>query len=163
MPRWKCGAKQNANPVRSRHFCAHSGPDSIGTPSSRSTSALPDLLDTARSPCFTTGTPAPHATSAAAVLMLNVPLSSPPVPQVSSTGPLTGTRRSICSRRTRAAAATSSAVSPFMRSAVRNAAARASSTRPATRSRTASVTPAGRKVAPGEEFGEQFGEPGWGR
>jgi hypothetical protein len=75
--------------------------------------------------------------------MLNVPLSSPPVPQVSSTGPDTGTSRTICSRSTCAAAAISSAVSPFIRSAVRTAAARASSTRPATRSRTASVTRAG--------------------
>ena len=84
-------------------------------------------------------------TSAAAVLMLKVPLSSPPVPQVSRTGPETGTRRTICSRSTWAAAAISSAVSPFMRRAVRNAAPRASSTRPATRSRTASVTrPEGR-------------------
>src|SRR5439155_219820 len=120
------------------HF-VHSVAASTLTPSSRRTSALPDLLDTARFPCLTTGMPVPATTRAAAVLMLKVPLSSPPVPQVSSTGPLTGTSRTICSRKTSAAAAISSAFSPFIRKAVRNAAARAGSTRPATRSRIASV------------------------
>ena len=37
-------------------------------------------------PCLATGTPAPATTMAATVEMLNVPLRSPPVPQVSTTG-----------------------------------------------------------------------------
>ncbi len=66
-------------------------------------------------------TPAPAATSAAAVDTLNVPRSSPPVPQVSSRGPSTSTRRACC-RITLAIPVISSTVSPFSRRAIRNAA-----------------------------------------
>ena len=45
---------------------------SIRTPSASSTSALPTLPDTARLPCFATGTPAAATTSAAAVETLKV-------------------------------------------------------------------------------------------
>ncbi len=54
------------------------------TPSASSTSALPDLLDTERPPCFATFAPAAAATSAEAVEMLKVWAASPPVPQVST-------------------------------------------------------------------------------
>ena len=94
---------------------------SILTPSSVSKSALPHDDDTARLPCFATIAPAPAATIAATVEMLNVPRPSPPVPQVSTTS-----RPSVCSGVTRsriaiAAPVISSAVSPFMRSAMSNA------------------------------------------
>ena len=46
-------------------------------------SELPDSDDTARLPCLAMGTPAAAATIAVAVEMLNVPCTSPPVPQVS--------------------------------------------------------------------------------
>ena len=52
--------------------------------------------------------------------MLNVPEASPPVPQVSTNGPSTSTRRDL-SRMVRAMPAISSGVSPFRRRAVRNA------------------------------------------
>ncbi len=41
----------------------------------------------ARLPCLATVAPAPAAIKAAVVEMLKVPEASPPVPQVSSTGP----------------------------------------------------------------------------
>ena len=51
----------------------------------RSTSALPQRLDTDRLPCFATRTPHAATTSAAHDEMLNVPDRSPPVPHVSNT------------------------------------------------------------------------------
>ena len=53
-------------------------------PSASSTSAEPELDDTARLPCFATPAPAAAATSAAAVEMLSVCALSPPVPAVST-------------------------------------------------------------------------------
>ena len=61
------------------------------TPRAASASADPVRLVTARLPCLATGTPAAATTSAAAVLMLNVPEPSPPVPQVSMQGGARGT------------------------------------------------------------------------
>ena len=74
--------------------------------------------DAARLPCLATGTPAPATTSAATVEMLNVPLRSPPVPQVSTTGTGGATgfaNPSIVS----ASPSISSTVSPLVRSAIR--------------------------------------------
>src|SRR5690606_37529054 len=74
-------------------------------------------------PCFATLTPMPAASSAAAVLMLNVVRVPPPVPQVSTSW--SGSRASMVSiarRRAPAAPATSSAVSPFTRRPTRSAA-----------------------------------------
>ena len=53
------------------------------TPAAASTSALPHCEETERLPCLATRTPAPAATNAAAVEMLNERDLSPPVPQES--------------------------------------------------------------------------------
>ena len=57
---------------------------SMRTPRTSSTSAEPQRELAARFPCFATRAPAAAATIAAAVEILNVPLPSPPVPQVST-------------------------------------------------------------------------------
>ena len=93
--------------------------------------------EAARLPCLTTLTPAPAATKAAAVLMLNVPRLSPPVPQVSNTSSPFTSNRIMLSRRTAAAAAISSPLSPLFRRAVKNAAISVSFQRPAIISRMA--------------------------
>ena len=54
------------------------------TPRASTTSADPHFELMLRLPCLATRTPAPAATSAVAVEMLNVPLASPPVPLVST-------------------------------------------------------------------------------
>src|ERR1700674_4597270 len=86
----------------------------MSTPSASSTSALPHRLDAARFPCFATGVPAPAATSAAAVEILNVPARSPPVPQVSIAP---GGRSSgvACARIEATKAVISSTLSPLAR------------------------------------------------
>ena len=61
-----------------------SGVRSIFAPSASITSALPDLDDTARLPCFATRAPAAAQTNVAAVEMLNVCAASPPVPTTST-------------------------------------------------------------------------------
>ena len=86
---------------------------SMFTPNSTSTSADPVLLVILRLPCFATEIPAAAATIAAAVLMLNVPLPSPPVPHVSTRSWRSDVIVVMCLRIARAAPATSSAVSPF--------------------------------------------------
>ena len=58
------------------------------TPSASITSAEPHLEVMLRLPCLATRIPAPAATSAVAVEILNVPLASPPVPHVSTTNSL---------------------------------------------------------------------------
>ena len=57
-----------------------SGPSSMSTPSTSRTSALPQREVNERFPCLATGTPAPAATKAAAVEILNVVTLPPPVP-----------------------------------------------------------------------------------
>ena len=89
------------------------------TPAASSTSALPERPETERLPCFATLAPAPAATSALAVEMLNVPLVSPPVPQVSIRWVFPTSTRVARRRITAAAAAISSTVSPFIRSPTR--------------------------------------------
>jgi len=92
------------------------------TPSSLSTSTLPELLVTPRLDCFATVRPAPAATNAAAVETLNVFASEEPVPAISSDvfcGRLTGM---ASERMTLAIPASSSPVSPLAVRAV-NAAA----------------------------------------
>src|SRR3954470_12831404 len=100
-------------PSVSRAAWDHAGPDSTGTPSAASTSALPLRLDTERLPCLTTGTPAAATTRAVAVLMLNVPDPSPPVPQVSRMGRVGHLRRCMAPRNTSTATANSEADSPL--------------------------------------------------
>ncbi len=70
-------------------------------------------------PCFATGTPAPATTIAAIVEMLNVPLRSPPVPHVSTTGVPASTGLANPSA-VPASPSSSSTVSPLVRSAIRN-------------------------------------------
>ncbi len=121
MAGWWLGAKRKTIPVSWTIFAWASGGIPMVTPSAASTSADPHRLLTPRLPCLTTGTPAPAATNAAAVLMLKVCAPSPPVPQVSTSVPATcGLTRTACARITRANAAISSGVSPFIRSPARN-------------------------------------------
>ena len=120
MAACKSGAKRNAMPTSSRQSPRRSGARSILTPSAFMTSALPEALLTPRLPCLATLAPAPQATSAEAVEMLNVPLRSPPVPQVSMTSVAFVGMRVTFSRMTSAHPATSSGVSPFRRNATRN-------------------------------------------
>ena len=75
---------EGAIPISSRMSPIISGVRSIRTPSASSTSALPLREVKDRFPCFAIGTPAPAATRAAAVEMLNVVTSPPPVPAVST-------------------------------------------------------------------------------
>ena len=88
------------------------------TPRASSTSAAPQLPEAARLPCLAMRTPAPAATSAAAVEMLKVLLPSPPVPTESTTVPSTRTLREN-SRMTVAMPAISPVDSPLSRRAVR--------------------------------------------
>ena len=90
------------------------------TPNPSRTSALPHAPDMALLPCLATLTPAPAATKPAVVETLKVPDESPPVPQVSATGPAPSTRRDL-SLITRAMPVISSTVSPLTRRAVTNA------------------------------------------
>ena len=80
--------------------------------------ADPHRPEAARLPCFATGTPAPATTIADRVEMLNVPLRSPPVPQVSSTG-AGGETGFANSSAVRASPSSSSTVSPLVRRASR--------------------------------------------
>src|SRR5262245_38274664 len=93
-----------------------SGARSILTPSEASTSAAPERDDSARLPCFATGTPLPATMKAAQVETLTEPEPSPPVPTTSmaSAG---GATRSILPRIAATAPVISSTVSPRTRSA----------------------------------------------
>ena len=108
-------------PASSMHLLTPSASSSIFTPRASSTSALPQPELMPRLPCLATRSPAPATTKAAVVEMLKLPEPSPPVPQVSTTGPETVTGTAL-SRITDASPAISSTVSPFKRSAVRKAA-----------------------------------------
>ena len=63
----------------------------MATPSSSSTSAVPQAEDAARLPCLTTARPDPAVTSAAMVEMFTVWARSPPVPTTSTAGWLRAT------------------------------------------------------------------------
>ena len=92
------------------------------TPSASSTSAEPHLDVNDRLPCLATTAPAPAATNAAAVEILKVETTPPPVPQVSTRCAPFASTRTIASRSARAAPATSSGVSPFTRNPISRAA-----------------------------------------
>ena len=94
-----------------------SGGRSMRTPSAASTSAAPERDDSARLPCFATGTPAPATMKAAQVEMLNEPEASPPVPTTSIACGGASTR-SIFARIAVTAPVISSTVSPRTRSAI---------------------------------------------
>ncbi len=68
------------------------GPSSTVTPSVSRRSAEPQADVADRLPCLATRAPAPAATKAARVETLMLHDRSPPVPQVSSSGPATSTR-----------------------------------------------------------------------
>src|ERR1700710_1790032 len=86
---WCEGANMKPIPasVTQRPTC--SGLMSILTPSEDSTSAAPERDDSARLPCFATGTPQPATMKEAQVETLTEPEPSPPVPTTStaSAGP----------------------------------------------------------------------------
>jgi len=120
IERCNSGAKQKQIPNSSRHASTHATSASTFTPRAANTSEEPVRLVTRRLPCLATGTPAAAVTIAAAVLMLNVPEASPPVPHV-STRPERFVRIGVMWRRMAAAApATSATVSPLDRSPVSN-------------------------------------------
>src|SRR6185312_15460261 len=117
------GANMNTIPALSYARRIASTSTSMLTPSASRTSALPDLEVNDRLPCLAIRTPAPAATSAAAVEMLNVPTDPPPVPHVSTMRSFCGRfSRSIARRSAFAAPAITSALSPRTRNPVSNAA-----------------------------------------
>ena len=116
---WKTGANMKPMPASARQRSTPVASRSIFTPSASRRSAEPQWLEAARLPCLATGTPAPATTIAATVEMLNVPLRSPPVPHVSSTG--AGAETGFAnSSAMRARPSSSSTVSPLVRNAIRN-------------------------------------------
>src|SRR5215211_3374639 len=96
-------------------------PRSIRAPSASSTSAEPLSPVALRLPCLATAQPAPAAISAAVVETLNV-VRPPPVPAVSSRSSRSHSTGVARARMVEARPASSSTVSPFVRSAIRNAA-----------------------------------------
>src|SRR5438132_9977923 len=124
---WNRGAKRNPIPISVIARRSRSIGIWISRPSASITSALPQRLLAERFPCFAIFMPAPAATKAAAVEILNVPDPSPPVPQVSRTaGTSPFHNGSAFSLITRANPMSSVEVSPFILSAVRNPATCAS-------------------------------------
>src|SRR6202012_4029312 len=90
----------------------------ILTPSDDSTSGAPKRDDSARLPCWATGTPAPATMNEAQVDTLTEPEPSPPVP-TTSTASVGASTRSILERIADTAPVISSTVSPRTRSAIR--------------------------------------------
>jgi hypothetical protein len=84
------------------------------TPSASSTSALPDLLDTLRLPCFATFAPAAADTNMVAVEMLKVCAPSPPVPTISTKFELSCTSTCRANSRITVAAAVISPMVSFL-------------------------------------------------
>ena len=122
---WNTGANANPIPASVTHRATPSPDCSSTTPSCSSTSAVPHLDDDARLPCLHTGTPAPATTSAAIVETFTECDASPPVPTMSIARAATSFGNSIRPEAARTASSippSSSAVSPFERSATRNAA-----------------------------------------
>ena len=114
------GANRNPMPICWMHSSTISCCASMLTPSSASTSALPQPLETERLPCLATTIPQAATTKAVVVEMLNVLRLSPPVPQVSTIVVAQALMRTAFLRILRAAPVTSCTVSPFIRSAVMN-------------------------------------------
>lgn len=118
-------------PVCASDAATCSGCNSITAPNASNASALPDLDDTLRLPCFATFAPPAAATNMAQVEMLKVCEPSPPVPTISTMWrrSVTSTRREN-SRITVAAPAISPMVSFLTRKPVRMAETMASETSP---------------------------------
>src|SRR5919109_399756 len=136
----------NPKPSSSMHRATSAGPRSILTPSASSRSADPDRLVLERFPCLATAHPAPAATSAAGVEMLNV-AAPPPVPAVSTRSSRSTSTDAASRRIVRARPTSSATVSPLARSATRKAPACTSPALPSmTSSRTAEAWSAVRWV-----------------
>src|ERR671933_427488 len=86
---WNIGANRNPMPTSSMHDWTFAGGALRSRPMDSKKSALPHMPDIDLLPCLATFARAAAATMAAAVLMLNDFIESPPVPQVSIRGPLT--------------------------------------------------------------------------
>src|SRR6478609_524431 len=109
----------NPNPTCVMQRATASGFRSIRAPSASSTSAEPLSPVALRLPCLATAHPAPAAISAAVVETLNV-ARPPPVPAVSSRSSRSQVTGVASERIVAARPASSSTVSPFVRSAIRN-------------------------------------------
>src|SRR5919197_194480 len=120
----------NPKPASSMQRATASGPRSIRAPSASSTSAEPDRLVAERLPCLASAQPAPAAISAAVVETLNVG-RPPPVPAVSTRSWRSHGTGVASARIVAARPASSSTVSPLVRSAMRNAAIWVSDASPA--------------------------------
>src|SRR3954447_21084909 len=116
-------------PASSMQRATPSGARSMRARSASRRSADPDELVAERLPCLATAQPAPAAISAAVVETLNV-RRPPPVPAVSSRSSRPASTGAASSRMVRARPATSSTVSPFVRSPIRKPAISVSSTSP---------------------------------
>ncbi|OPY91086.1 MAG: hypothetical protein A4E72_00300 [Syntrophus sp. PtaU1.Bin208] len=120
MAPWSLGAKRKPIPICWTHSSTIATSALMLIPRASRTSALPQALETARLPCLATVIPAAATTKADVVDILKVFILSPPVPTTSTTiGDRASMRVAFC-RMLRAAPATSSMVSPFIRSAVMN-------------------------------------------
>jgi hypothetical protein len=133
-------------PAPSMQRATSAGPRSMRAPSASSTSAEPDRLVAERLPCLASAQPAPAAMSAAVVETLKV-LRPPPVPAVSTRSLRAQGTAAAIARIVAASPASSSTVSPFVRSAMRKPAICVSETSPDMISaRTAEVSSWGRSL-----------------
>src|SRR5215211_1422452 len=107
-------------PISSMHRATASGSRSIRTPRASRRTAEPDRLVLERLPCLATAHPAPQATSAAAVEMLNVD-GPPPVPAVSTRSFRPASTWAAKRRMVLASPTSSATVSPFALRATRKA------------------------------------------
>src|SRR3954447_3394920 len=131
---WCIGANMKPKPTSAMHSAIAAGSRSMRAPSASKTSAEPHRPVAERVPCFAIVAPAAAASSAAVVetLKLGAP---PPVPAVSTTSGWFSSTRRARARLVAANPATSSTVSPLVRSPIRNAAVCTSVTRPSMISR----------------------------
>src|SRR3954466_9549988 len=111
----------NPKPIWAMQRATAGAPRSMRAPSASSTSADPLSPVALRLPCLATAHPAPAAISAAVVEALEV-VRPPQVPAVSSRSLRSHSTGVASSRIVEASPASSSTVSPFVRSAIRNAA-----------------------------------------
>ena len=126
---WCAGANMKPKPASSMHAATAAGARSMRAPSASSRSAEPERLVAERLPCLATAQPAPAAISAAVVETLKL-LRPPPVPAVSSRSSRSVGTCAASARIVRASPASSSTVSPLVRSAIRNPAICVSETSP---------------------------------
>src|SRR5579871_1922794 len=111
---WWLGANMKPTPTSSMQRPTRAAGSMMLAPNASSTSALPDLLETARPPCLATGAPAAATTNAAAVEMLKVCEASPPVPTTSTRCVTSFTATLVASSRMTWAAAAISPIVSFL-------------------------------------------------